>query len=198
MSAARPIPGLLLSLSLAACAASLEVPAGDADLAAPPSEDAASPAPADGAAPPPTAVDAAVPRDLRPPPPDLALACPPGGPQDCSPGPGSGEPDTCQKLTSCFFPAVRDSVVKVMADHPEWFDKSGPSPHVLKPEDYMNAVVANVKARGLCAIRDPNAGDEIAVKHDNRYAESFDILAVGDFARWGAGIYTATCAPAWF
>jgi hypothetical protein len=50
----------------------------------------------------------------------------------------------------------------------------------------------------LCAIRDPNAGDEIVVKYNNDYAENFDILSAMGYARWGAGIFTATCAPAWF
>jgi hypothetical protein len=99
---------------------------------------------------------------------------------------------------SCFFPKVRDAVTQVIADHPDWFDMSSGSPLVLKPEDYMNAVVAVVRGKGLCAIRDPNARTEIAVKHDNRWAESFNILASSGLARWGSGIYTATCAPAWF
>lgn len=130
---------------------------------------------------------------------DAAGGCPPADPLDCSPGPGSGEPDTCDlDGGSCFLPTVQASVMGVVNGHPEWIDMTNGTPFVLEPESYMNAVVESVSAAGLCAIRDPNAGDEIAVKHDNGYAESFDILSAEGNARWGDGIYTATCAPAWF
>jgi hypothetical protein len=128
---------------------------------------------------------------------DGAAACPPVDPLDCSPGPGNGK--TCDlDGVSCFLPTVQASVQGIVNGHPEWFDMSAGTPFVLEPELYMDAVVADVSAAGLCAIRDPNAGDEIAVKHDNAYAESFDILSAEGNARWGEGIYTATCAPSWF
>lgn len=127
------------------------------------------------------------------------LACPPELPLDCSPGRGSGEPDTCAKGTSCFVETIKQSVQDVIAANPAWFtDEGGGSYLVLDLEAYMNAVVAAVGQQDVCAIRDPNAGDEIAVKHDNGYAESFDILTADNHARYGDGIYTATCAPAWF
>ena len=130
---------------------------------------------------------------------DGAAACPPVDPLDCSPGVGSGEADTCDlDGVSCFLPTVQASVQGIVNGHPEWFDMSAGTPFVLEPELYMDAVVADVSAAGLCAIRDPNAGDEIAVKHDNAYAESFDILSAEGNARWGEGIYTATCTPSWF
>lgn len=127
------------------------------------------------------------------------LACPPELPQDCDPGPGSGEPDTCNKATSCFLETIKQGVKDVIAAHPEWFtDEGGGTYLVLDVEAYMNAVVADINENPLCAIRDPNAGDEVAVKHDNGYAESFDILTADNKARYGDLIYTATCAPAWF
>lgn len=124
--------------------------------------------------------------------------CPPIGPLDCSPGPGTGEGDTCTDPGSCFLGTVQGAVNGVLAAHPEWFDQTDGQPFVLEVEAYMDQVVADVAATGLCAIRDPNAGDEIAVKHDNEYAENFDILTAQGYARYGDGIYTSTCAPAWF
>jgi len=124
--------------------------------------------------------------------------CPPVDPLDCSPGPGSGEGDTCTKPGSCFLDTVQAAISGVLASHPEWFDLADGSPFVLEVESYMNQVVADVGATGLCSIRDPNAGDEIVVKHDNEYAENFDILTAEGYARYGDGIYTSTCAPAWF
>lgn len=125
-------------------------------------------------------------------------ACPgPADPLDCSPGPGSGEGDTCVDDPSCFLSLVQSSVNGVIADHPEWFDQSSGQPFVLEVELYMDTVVEYV-GQSECSIRDPNAGDEIVVKHDNAFAENFDILTAEGFARYGNGIYTSKCIPAWF
>lgn len=125
-------------------------------------------------------------------------ACPgPDDPLDCSPGPGSGRGDTCVDDPSCFLPLVQGAVNGVIADHPEWFDQSTGQPFVLEVELYMNTVVEYV-GQTECSIRDPNAGDEIVVKHDNAFAENFDILTAEGFARYGNGIYTSKCIPAWF
>lgn len=127
------------------------------------------------------------------------LACPPQLALDCEPGRGSGEPDTCAKGISCFLELVKEGVQDVIATNPAWFtDEGGGAYLVLEVEPFMNAVVADLNEHELCAIRDPNAGDEVAVKHDNGYAESFDILSADGHARYGDLIYTATCAPAWF
>jgi hypothetical protein len=126
-------------------------------------------------------------------------ACPePGAPVDCSPGPGSGRNDTCFDEPSCFLDLVKSSVTGVIAEHPEWFDMSSGQPFVLEVESYMDGVVQRVNDAGECSIRDPNAGDEIVVKHDNAFAENFDILTAEGVARYGDGIYTSKCIPAWF
>lgn len=124
--------------------------------------------------------------------------CPgPDAPLDCSPGPGSGRGDTCVDDPSCFLDLVQASVNAVIAEHPEWFDQSSGQPFVLEVELYMDGVVERV-GQTECSIRDPNAGDEIVVKHDNAFAENFDILTAEGFARYGDGIYTSKCIPAWF
>lgn len=130
---------------------------------------------------------------------ETAGGCPTLGGQDCSPGNGSGEGDTCADVGSCYIDLVQSGVQTILAAHPEWFDAVDTT-LVLTDyvESYMNAVVDEVAAQGVCAIRDPNAGDEIAVKHDNAFAESFDILTADGHARYGELIYTATCTPAWF
>ena len=118
------------------------------------------------------------------------------GPTDCSPGPGDGI--DCEFLDSYFYTDVRDSVNAVVADHPEWFEDHDGWTYAAQPEDYMNSVVSLLNTLHLCAIRDPSAGDEVAVKHDNAFAESFDILTWEGYVRTGEGIYNATCSPAWF
>lgn len=120
------------------------------------------------------------------------------GPRECSMGPGTGEGDMCTREVPCFLRVVQDSVRAVIAANPTWFDMSAGTQLVINVEGYMNGVVAEVNRRGLCAIRDPNAGDEMVVKHDNAFAENFDILSADNLARSGDPIYTSTCAPAWF
>jgi hypothetical protein len=146
------------------------------------------------------ASDAARPEDAAP---DVRVVVDAGnrcgeGPRECSMGPGTGEGDMCTREVSCFLRVVQDSVRAVIAANPTWFDMSAGTQLVTNVEGYMNGVVAEVNRRGLCAIRDPNAGDEIVVKHDNAFAENFDILSADNLARSGDPIYTSTCAPAWF
>lgn len=124
--------------------------------------------------------------------------CPPVGEPDCSPGPGSGKGAECFDAPSCFLATVKSAVTATLDAHPEWFDYADGQPLVLDVEAYMNTVVETVSAQGLCAIRDPNAGDEIAVKHDQSGAENFDILTADGHARYGDGIYTSVCSPSWF
>lgn len=118
------------------------------------------------------------------------------GPADCSPGSGDGL--NCEFLPSVFYTEVRDSVLTVVADHPEWFEDHDGWTYAAQPESYMDSVVGLINTLNRCAIRDPNAGDEVAVKHDNAFAESFDILTWEGYVRTGEGIYNATCSPAWF
>jgi len=129
---------------------------------------------------------------------DAGPTCPPPGAMDCSPGPGTGEGDECYLGTSCFLAEVQRAIRGVVEGHPEWFDASAGPTRVLQVELYMDAVVAALNDGGLCAIRDPNAGDEIAVKWNNAASENFDILTASEDVRSGGGIYTSTCAPAWW
>ncbi len=130
--------------------------------------------------------------------PDAGPACPTTEPIDCSPGSGTGKGAECYGATSCFLRTVQNAINGVVRDNPTWFDASAGPTHVLQVELYMDAVVAVLDAGGLCAMRDPNAGDEIVVKHDNGFSENFDILTASEDVRSGGGIYTSTCAPAWF
>ena len=130
-----------------------------------------------------------------------APMCPPVGPLDCSPGPGTAEADRCAKGTSCFLANVKTAVVAVVNAQPSWFDYNNPDncPFILQMDAFMNAVVADLVVQGTCAIRDPNAPDEeVTVKHDNAFAENFDIVAASGCARYGDLIYTSTCSPAWW
>jgi len=129
------------------------------------------------------------------------LSCPSPNPLDCSPGPGTGEADTCIDGTSCFLSNVKAAVLAQINGQPSWFDYQNPDncPFILQIDLFMDGVVADLEAQGVCAIRDPNApGEEVTVKHDNAYAENFDIVASNGCARYGDLIYTSTCIPAWW
>jgi hypothetical protein len=129
------------------------------------------------------------------------VVCPAPGAPDCSPGSGTGDANQCFDAPSCFLQIVQDAIQKVIhTTHPEWVDWSDGQPRILdaNQNDYVLAVVDEVASHDLCAIQDPNAGDEIVVKHDDAFAENFDILTADGHARYGGGIHTATCAPSWF
>lgn len=128
---------------------------------------------------------------------DTGLSCG-SGPPDCEPGPGTGMADQCFDAPSCFLRTVQNAIRTVLANNPTCFDTTTGSPRVLNEPCYMNGVVMELQRQGLCARIDPNAGDEIVVKHDNTLSENFDILTADNLVRSGNGIFTATCAPAWF
>jgi hypothetical protein len=177
------------------------VPTGGAAGGIDAGDDAAPPPPADAGddAPPPPPLDAgddAPAVDLHP--------CPSPDAQDCSPGPGTGDADQCHDGPSCYLSTIQAGVHAMIDGHPDWFTPDPthsdcPKINDANLDDFLDGVVAYIEAAGLCAIRDPNAyGEEITIKHDNGYAESFDIVASWGCARYGAGIYTGYCAPAWW
>ncbi len=122
-------------------------------------------------------------------------------PKDCSVGPGKGTADECHDAPSCYLKTVQKAVNGLVSAHPDWFDFTGPSgcPVIKNVDQFLNAVVANVSADGLCIVRDPNApGEEVTVKKDNAFSENFDIVSSAGCARSGDPIYTGYCAPAWW
>jgi hypothetical protein len=142
---------------------------------APPSQP--GPAPTPGANPPPP--------PAQPPPP------PSGG--SCSLPPGNGPGVNCPAESPSFQGEVESSINQLIQQRPDIFSGGGSAPHVVKHSEYMNGVVANLRARGLCAIVDSD--DEIAVKNTNAFSDQYDILlSTGQVRR----AYTATCRPAWF
>lgn len=119
-------------------------------------------------------------------------------PRDCSPSSVTME-DYCIDGTSCYLATVQSAVRDTISAHPEWFDSSGSCSIILDVDAFMDAVVADIVAHGICAIRDPNApGEEVTLKYSNVFTENFDIVASTGCARYGSPIYTSTCFPAWW
>lgn len=117
---------------------------------------------------------------------------------DCSPSPVTME-DGCFDGTSCYLRNVQMSIRNVIAARPEIFMTTDVCEIILDVDAFMDAVVAELVAMGVCAIRDPNApGEEVTVKTGNVFTENFDIVASTGCARLGDPIYTSTCTPAWW
>jgi hypothetical protein len=88
---------------------------------------------------------------------------------------------------------VDSAITQLIQQRPDIFNGGGGSPFVVKHSEYMNGVVANLRAMGLCAVVDSE--DEIAVKNTNDFSDQYDILLSTGHVRRA---YTATCRPAWF
>jgi hypothetical protein len=107
----------------------------------------------------------------------------------------------CPELEPQFAGHVDDAIKHVFARYPELFDfnstKGGGvySFEVLDGAAYMAAVVADLRAQGLCAA---DQLEEIGVKNTNDFNEQYDILTADGFARLPPGAYIATCFPAQF
>ena len=64
----------------------------------------------------------------------------------------------------------------------------------------MEGIVANLRAAGLCAERDPDDGaqETIRVKSENDFSEDYDTLLSSGHMRRGEGAYRQSCTPASF
>ncbi len=128
-----------------------------------------------------------------------ALTCHPSGPLDCSPS-TVGSNYQCVQLPSNFQKAVNTAIQSVMAQNPTWFDttKGAPCcPLCIQPASFVAAVVAAIKAGGLCAEVDPNNPSiQIVVKHDAACSEGFLVLTSANYVH-NPGKYSESCVPAW-
>jgi hypothetical protein len=126
-------------------------------------------------------------------------------PSGCPLGMGSHDA-TCARGESRLLPQVEGAIDLLVQQKPGLFDLTQdelPGWHhykVLQPEAYLDGVVANLRAAGLCAQRDPDDGnnERIQVKSTNEYSEDFDILVSTGYMRRGTGAYRETCTPSSF
>jgi hypothetical protein len=106
---------------------------------------------------------------------------------------------TCPKEKPILGDYVTDAIDKVIREHPEYFDlndaSGGGSFKVLDRSRYIGAVVANIRARSVCAIEEK---EEIALKTTNQYNEQYNIWTSSGYIRRPPGAYITTCYPAQF
>jgi hypothetical protein len=121
---------------------------------------------------------------------------------------GAGDPNAeCDKTAGQLVEQVMAAIDLVVKQKPQLFDlKDEAAPtgfgnyKVLDHEGYLNGVVANLQAAGLCAQRDPDDYNyqRIQVKRENGFSENYDVLTGASYIWHNGYSYRATCVPAAF
>jgi hypothetical protein len=118
----------------------------------------------------------------------------------CAPGGGSGTGGQCRREGAQYSEVVTAAIDDVVALNPELFnlnDTRGEKAYkVLDPTTYQNKVVNRLRQKGYCATIDNY--EEIGVKENNSFAESYDIITSQNYIWRGLGAYQITCRPPWF
>ena len=117
---------------------------------------------------------------------------------------GKGDPDAaCSKTSPQLLAAVESAIDRLVRDQPELFNQQEESVagtgqyRVLDKEAYVDGVIANLRAAGLCAGRSLDL-ERLQVKSTNTFSEDFDIWTSSRFIRRGGAAYQQTCTPAAF
>jgi hypothetical protein len=116
----------------------------------------------------------------------------------CTLPPGTGVGECPRYDDGVFVPVVDAAIDRVIAKHPEYFALDGTTVPGILPSyinEYLEAVPAELRADGYCAIFD---GREVAVKNTNDFSEQYHIWWSSFRVRRGSSAYRATCTPAWF
>jgi hypothetical protein len=117
---------------------------------------------------------------------------------------GKGDPAaTCGKGSPQLTAAVEAAIDRLVRERPELFDKQEEAGEgtgqyrVLDGETYLDGVIANLRAAGLCAERTLDL-ERVLVKSTNDFSEEWDVLTASRFIRRGSYSYRQTCEPAVF
>jgi len=112
----------------------------------------------------------------------------------------------CSQGGSALLGEMEEAMDLLIKQKPQIFDlgeEAGPGTkayRVLDRQAYMEGLVANLRAAGLCAERDPDDAmlETIRAKNSNDFSEEFDVLLSNGFMRRGGGAYRKTCNPSSF
>ena len=117
---------------------------------------------------------------------------------------GKGNPDAaCAKGSPQLLAAVESAIDRLVRERPELFNLQEESVagtgqyRVLDKEAYLEGVIANLRAAGMCAGRSLDL-ERVQVKSTNAASEEFDIWTSSGFVRRGGAAYRQTCTPAAF
>jgi hypothetical protein len=120
---------------------------------------------------------------------------------------GRGDEDaSCERKRERLLNVYEDSLDLLIEQRPEIFDLTNEavpdtrSYLVKDKEAYLNGLVANARARGVCAERDPDDADQetIRMKSVNDFSDEYDTMLPSRHVRRGASAYTRSCTPANF
>lgn len=120
---------------------------------------------------------------------------------------GKGSPDaTCERTHQQLLGDVENAMDVLVQTKPGIFDLNDEyapgtrAYRVLDKEAYMDGLVANLRAAGLCAERDPDDAflQTIRAKNVNEFSEDYDVLLSSGHMRRGTGAYRLSCTPSSF
>jgi hypothetical protein len=156
----------------------------------------------------PTTLPSAAPGNPQPTPapdatptPNPAPSSAPPSSTGCGVGPGPGDGSSnCRRASPSFLNEVENALDQLVREEPGIFDLHSTSGcgncyKVLNVQRYVSRMPKLMQQRGLCSIFD---GEELAVKENNDFADSYDILTASNYIRRQGGSYRVTCWPAWF
>jgi len=123
----------------------------------------------------------------------------------CRIGAGSASAE-CSRQSPRLTDDVMAAMGLLLEQKPQIFDKSDASPsgsdsyRVLDKDAYLDGLLANLRAAGLCAQRDPDDYnyEQIQVKNENGFSENFDVLLGVGYMWHNGASYRATCVPSSF
>jgi hypothetical protein len=120
---------------------------------------------------------------------------------------GQGDPGaTCERTRERLLNVYEDALNQLVEQKPQIFDLEnevvpGTRAYFVKDtEAYMEGIVTNLRAAGLCAERDPDDGQQqtIRIKSESDFSENYDVLLSSGHMRRGLGAYRSSCTPSSF
>ena len=108
----------------------------------------------------------------------------------------------CSKTSPQLTAAVEAAIDRLVRERPALFNMNdeqggGGQYRVLDAEAYLDGLVANLRAAGLCAERSLDR-ERIVVKSSNAFSEEWDVLSSQGFIRRASYAYQQSCTPASF
>lgn len=109
----------------------------------------------------------------------------------------------CSKTSPQLTAALEAAIDKLVREQPALFntnDEAGAGSgqyRVLDSEAYLDGLVANLRAAGLCAERSLDR-ERVVAKSSNAFSEEWDVLSSRGFIRRGSYSYQQSCEPASF
>ena len=112
----------------------------------------------------------------------------------------------CSSGKASLLADVESAMDLLIQQKPQIFDladESSPGTRAYRVKDkeaFMNGLVANLRAAGLCSERDADDAlqETIRVKSATDFSEDFDVLLESGHMRRGNGMFRQTCSPSSF